>query len=82
MLAKQGASTHAEAEDGYEVVATFAPADASADPARLRMRLADGDAVRFALPHRPGTTYTFERSGRTVAVSAEPAALLSAAPES
>jgi hypothetical protein len=63
----------ADAGDAYHVVATFAPAAVPADAARLQMRLADGDAVRFALPHHPGTMYSFERNGEVVAVSARPA---------
>lgn len=60
-------------DNGFEVVATYAPAATPAEAARLRMRLADGDAVHFALPGHEATIYTFERSGATVAVSAEQA---------
>jgi hypothetical protein len=58
--------------DGFRVIATYAPVEASADAARLIMKLADGDAVRFALPGHQGTAYSFRRNGAIVAVSAEP----------
>jgi hypothetical protein len=68
--------------DGFDVIATYAPVEASADAARLIMKLADGDAVRFALPGHEDTTYSFRRAGATVAIRAEPAAASAAWPES
>jgi hypothetical protein len=78
----QGASLHdggvdmaiyfVEADDLYEVVATYIDATGPYDPARLRMGLADGDAVHFSLPGLRHVGYAFERDGGTVRVTAEP----------
>ncbi len=58
--------------DHFEVVATFAARDSAYDPARLRMRLAEGDAVSFALPGHIETQYSFSRLTDVVTISANP----------
>lgn len=58
--------------DGYEVVATYVASDAPANPNRIKMRLADGDNVRFSVPGHLDTLYSFERNQTTVSVKAEP----------
>lgn len=58
--------------DHFEVVATFAARDSAYDPARLRMGLAEGDAVSFALPGHIETQYSFSRLKDVVTVSANP----------
>jgi hypothetical protein len=66
-----------EHEDHFEVVATYAAHHAPAAPARLRMGLVDGDRVSFGLPGLPGVTYTFARTGASIAVEATPADMAS-----
>lgn len=58
--------------DGYEVVATYVASDAPANPNRIKMRLADGDSVRFSLPGHMDTIYSFDRNQTKVSVKAEP----------
>lgn len=60
--------------DHFEVVATYATVEAPDAPARLRMGLADGDAVSFALPGERHVQYSFARDGETVRVEARPTA--------
>ena len=78
----QGASLHdggvdmavyfIESGDLYEVVATYNDSTGPYDPARLRMGLADGDAVHLSLPGLRHVDYAFRRDGGTVSVKAEP----------
>ncbi len=63
-----------KAGDLYEVVATYTDTTGPYDPARLRMGLADRDAVHFSLPGLRHVGYAFERHGGTVRVTAEPRA--------
>ncbi len=78
----QGASLHEggvdmavyflDQKDVFEVVATYVDTTEPYDPARLRMGLTDGDAVHFSLPGLRHVFYTFERTGDSIRVSAEP----------
>lgn len=61
------------ADGALEVTVTFAAAESGA-PARVVMAMADGDALRFALPGHRGTLYGFARSGDRVTVTATPVA--------
>ncbi|SFE39318.1 hypothetical protein [Roseivivax sediminis] len=54
-----------------EVVATYKPVVAPAEPARLAMRLEDGDAVSFGLPGIPGLSLAFEHTGEGVRFATE-----------
>ena len=60
-----------EEADHYQVVATYAPKSDTFEPARMRMGLTDGDAVRFGVPGEPQVIYSFARAGRTITVSAD-----------
>lgn len=57
----------------YKVVATYVDIASGHDPARLRMGLADGDAVHFSRPGLRHVYYGIAREGGVVRVSAEPA---------
>ena len=59
------------AENGFEVVATYAVRDAAFDPHRLVMLLNEGDKVSFGLPHKPEAYYSFSRQGGAVSVQVE-----------
>lgn len=63
-----------DAGDRLDVFATYAPNREPFEPARLRMSLADGDAVRFGLPGERQVIYGFARTGTTVSVTADPTA--------
>ena len=79
----QGASIHergvdmvvyyTKAGELLEVVATYVEDGDARNPSRIRMGMADGDAVKFALPGRRGLHYAFSRTGETVRVVTEPA---------
>ncbi len=59
--------------DGYEVTATWLGAG-DETPARLVLRLDDGDAVRFTLPGHADTDFTFARRVDAVTITTTPAA--------
>lgn len=61
------------ADGALEVTATYVAKDGG-EPARVVMALADGDAVRFALPGHRETVYSFARTGERVTVTAAPVA--------
>ncbi|MGK7653541.1 hypothetical protein ACSQ76_14305 [Roseovarius sp. B08] len=54
--------------DAYALTAFYVTGEAPADPARLRMHLADGDKVTFGLPGVKDRLFTFARDGETVSV--------------
>lgn len=78
----QGASIHENGVDMVvyytragallEVVATYVEDGDARNPSRLRMGMADGDKVKFALPGREGLNYAFSRNGASVRVVTEP----------
>lgn len=78
----QGASIHENGVDMVvyytragellEVVATYVEDDDARNPSRIRMGMADGDKVKFALPGRRGLNYAFSRTGDAVRVVTEP----------
>jgi hypothetical protein len=59
-----------EHDDHFEIVATYAERDAAYEPMRLRMGMADGDAVSFGLPGHGDVLYRFAREGTDVVVTA------------
>jgi hypothetical protein len=57
--------------DHFEVVGTYAPHDLTAEPARFRMALHDGDGAGFGLPGMAtAVLYKFSRTGSAVEVEA------------
>lgn len=59
-----------EHKDHFEVVATYLDQATIDQPSRLRMGLGDGDATTFSLPGLTHVSYSFERSGNSVSVTA------------
>lgn len=60
-----------EAGEDHALVATYVTDEAPAEPARLRMHLAEGDEVSFGLPGVQDRLFTFARAGDAVSVSSE-----------
>lgn len=63
---------YTRAGDLLEVTATYV-SEREPAPQRMRMGLADGDAVSFGLPGEAKIAYGFSRDGDTVTISTTPA---------
>lgn len=59
-------------DGALELTATFLARTSGAEPMRIVAPLQDGDALNFALPGQPLTTYSVARSGAEVRISAVP----------
>ena len=68
-----------EAGDAQEVVATYTTRVGDYAPARIKLRMQDGDSVAFGVPGARDVLYSFARRGDALQVSAQETGLQYAA---